>query len=210
MLGGMLSKTMRRVSVSRTGDRLDVSVRPVLSRGIVFMGVAALAVWVLTGLRMLSSPTPSSPGTAWGVVAFLALGAGLFVAAWSWLAAGREDLRVERGTVSISRRVLWRANRASYPLDACAELRPVTPFGYPWADYAASDSLPGGFKDPAGVIAFDADGKEVRFGDFLDKDEARTAIDALAEFIPVHDSALAAFEAVSPEEEFWQDESRRS
>ena len=100
----------------------------------------------------------------------------LFAAlAWSWMAFGEEVISVPPGNLAIARRIgPWGITR-HYPLNECTALRAAGWFGTPGS---VSDSLrPWGLS--GGTVAFDYQGRTVRFGIGLDEAEAHAVAEEL-------------------------------
>jgi hypothetical protein len=101
----------------------------------------------------------------------------IFVAlAWCWMAFGREVISVRQRTLGVARAIGNLTMEKRYDLDECTGLRASGWFGPPFSFSAnlRQWGLSGG------TIAFEQNGKTVRFGLGLEETEARSVVNELA------------------------------
>lgn len=96
--------------------------------------------------------------------------------AWSWIAFGEEIVAVRESVLTLEKRIGPLALTRHYPLHEASNLRAAGWFGSPMS---FSDSMrPWGLS--GGTVAFDYNGKTVRFGIGLDEKDARSVAEELA------------------------------
>ena len=95
------------------------------------------------------------------------------------MAFGQEVVSVQQGVLGVERRIGSLGITNTYPLHECTGLRASGWFGSP---FSSSASLrPWGLS--GGTIAFECNGKTVRFGLGLEEAEARSVVSELARYV---------------------------
>ena len=168
-----------RVMVYQTVSGTEVQIRA-LHNGpaLVFLPVW-LAGWTFGGVVAIGSFVHRpQPFLGFWLLGWL-MGEVFAASVWSWMAFGREVLRVGEGVVTLGKRIGRFERARRFPLQEVSNVRAVGYFGSPMSFNASMQywGLSGG------TVAFDYQGKPVRFGVGLEESEARGVAESLAPFI---------------------------
>jgi hypothetical protein len=143
-----------------------------------------LAIWTFAGIvamKWVLRPAPSTPRafvSLWLVG--WALGEAWAVYSWSWTAFGKEILEVKEGVLTTKRDILGLGRSRRFPIGSVANLRAsgIFPSSSNWENYLTQMKLGGG------TVAFDSQGKIVRFGIQLTEPEAQEVVRELKPWLP--------------------------
>jgi hypothetical protein len=156
-----------------------VHIRALRNWGILLFIPLWLSGWTYGGIVAISSliSHPESFLAFW-LVGWL-FGEVFAALAWLWAAFGKEVVLIQQGTLTISKRIGGVQLARRYPLH---EVRNIRASGWYGSPTSFSESLrPWGLS--GGTVAFDHQGKPVRFGIGLSEEEAREVATELAPYL---------------------------
>jgi hypothetical protein len=153
-----------------------------------------LAGWTLGGVFVIYMLISGKAGeAAWFLliwIAFWAVAEAFAGYTWLWMAFGAEVLWTDRDRLTIRRELFGRGRVHTYGVRGVSRLRAagqfgaaMSPFSHSWSAAWAQWGLTGG------NVAFEHEGKTVRFGIWLEEDEAHEVVERLRPFLP--ESAVA-------------------
>lgn len=145
---------------------------------LLFLGVW-LVGWLMGELTAIAQMFSGRPGGPEGFLliwlVFWTLGGGFAGYVWLWMLAGKERILMGTSTLSMKRDVLGLGRTRTYGLYKIRSLRVAAQPTGP-GDAAAALRLSG---LAGGLIAFDYEGKTIRFGAAIDEPEAQAIVERM-------------------------------